>query len=87
MVRWIYSEPHGTDFATGATGSDQNRARPSKTARGPPKVRLACLLSSHAMYLAIGRDRASIEVWNLIEWKHQRMTAQNASKFNKLAAK
>ena len=66
MVSWIYSEPQGSDFATGVTGSGQNRARPGKTARGPPKVRLTCVLSPHAMYLAIGRDRASIEALKVI---------------------
>ena len=73
MVSWIYSGPHGTDFATGGTGSVQKCARPAKTARGPPKVRLRCLLSPHAMYLGIGRDRASFDalkvIWGHFDWR------------------
>ena len=65
MVRWIYSEPESTDSVTGETRSPPNRARPTKTARGPPKVRQNTPQSSRCMPRAIGRDLASIEVLKL----------------------
>ena len=65
MASWVYSGPEGSDSATGDTTTSQNRARPCKNARGPPKVRLSVPQSSRGMSRAIGRDLASIEVLKL----------------------